>query len=34
MLLRSEHTRPFEVRCRTMQGWLRIDAVRNVERVD
>jgi TfoX/Sxy family transcriptional regulator of competence genes len=30
-LLRSEHTRPFEMRGRVMQGWLRIDAagVRN-----
>jgi TfoX/Sxy family transcriptional regulator of competence genes len=25
-LLRSEHTRPFEMRGRAMQGWLRIDA--------
>ncbi len=24
-LLRSEHTRPFEMRGRAMQGWLRID---------
>jgi TfoX/Sxy family transcriptional regulator of competence genes len=25
-LLRSEHARPFEMRGRAMQGWLRVDA--------